>query len=92
MYYLNLMEEYDLELDKAANYIKKENAKTVLIQLPEGLKPEATKIASYLQKNTEANILIWLDSCFGNCDYPTLKGVDLVIQWGHTDSPRPYFF
>lgn len=86
------MEDYDLELDKAVEHIKKENAKTVLIQLAEGLKPEATKIASYLEENTDASVMIWLESCFGNCDYPILDNVDLLIQWGHTDSPRPFFF
>jgi len=75
--------QYELELQKAVKEIKKSKAKTVCIQLPDGLKKEATKISSYLEKNTKAKILIWLGSCYGACDYPKLD-VDLLIQWGHS--------
>jgi len=75
---------FDLELEKAVKEIKKTKAKNVLIQLPDGLKPKATEISSFLEKNTNANILIYLDSCFGACDIPNLN-VDLLIQWGHSE-------
>jgi len=35
------MQNYDLELNKAVDEIKKSNAKLVCIQLPDGLKPKA---------------------------------------------------
>jgi len=79
---------YNLELEKAAEIIKKENAKKVCIQLPDGLKPTADEISSYLEKNTGAEIIIWLGSCFGACDIPSgleNLGIDLVLQWGHTE-------
>jgi len=65
---------YNLELEKAIERIKQENAKLVCIQLPDGLKPKA-------------KIIIWAGSCFGACDYPDLgkQGVDLLIQWGHSE-------
>lgn len=75
--------EYDLELEKAANEIKRSKARKVCIQLAEGLKPEATKIAEFLEKETQAEILIWADTCFGACDIPQLKNIDLLIQFGH---------
>ncbi len=75
---------FDLELEKAVKEIRKTKAKTVLIQLPDGLKPKATEIASYLERNTKATILIYLESCFGSCDIPNLD-VDLLIQWGHSE-------
>lgn len=75
--------EYDLELEKAVQSIKDKNAKTVCIQLPDGIKPEATKIVDFLKKETGAEIFIWADSCYGACDVPKLD-VDLVIQWGHS--------
>ena len=79
-----LEKEYDLELDKAVEEIKKRNAKTVCIQFPEGLKDKATKVAEFLESNTEAKCLIWLGTCFGGCDYPNLgNDVDLLIQFGH---------
>lgn len=76
--------EYDLELNKAVKEIKKTKAKLVCIQLPDALKPKATDIASYLEKQTDAKILIWFGSCYGSCDYPNLKNIDLLIQWGHS--------
>lgn len=76
--------EYDLELKKAAETIKKKKAKTVVIQLPDGLKPKAKEITDYLKENTSADIIIWLGSCYGACDTPDIKQADLLIQWGHS--------
>ncbi len=73
---------FDLELEKAVKEIKKAKAKLVLIQLPDGLKPQATTISDYLESKTKAKILIWSDSCYGACDVPNVK-VDLIIQFGH---------
>ena len=75
-----------MELEKAVEKIKAENAKTVCIQLPSGLKPEAKKIQEYIQKNTDAKVLIWAGSCFGSCDVPVQVerlGVDILLHWGH---------
>jgi len=76
--------KYNLELNKAVKEIKKQKAKRVLIQLPEGLKPKATQIVNYLEKNTNAKIFTWLSTCYGACDYPEIKDFDLLIQWGHS--------
>ena len=79
--------EYDLELEKAVSAIKKENAKTVCIQLPDGLKPMAGEIKKELEKKTGATVISWLGSCFGACDVPLQAeslGVDLIIQFGHS--------
>ena len=75
---------YDLELDKVVEKIKKEKAKTVCVQLADGLKPRATEIVDYIKKKTNAEIFIWMDSCFGACDVPELD-VDLLIQFGHNE-------
>jgi len=75
--------EYELELNKAVKEIRKSKAKTVCIQLPDGLKPKAKEIADFIEKNTKAKVLIWLGSCYGSCDVPRLD-VDLLIQWGHS--------
>lgn len=79
---------YDLEIKKAAAKIKKEKAKLVLIQLPDGLKPKADLIKKELESKTKADVLIWMGSCFGSCDVPeNVKklGVDLIVQWGHSE-------
>jgi diphthamide biosynthesis enzyme Dph1/Dph2-like protein len=80
------MENYNLELDKAVESIKKNKAKLVCIQLPDGLKPKAMEIKGYIEENTNASVIIWLGSCFGACDVPCgiedIKA-DLLIQFGH---------
>ena len=85
--------KYNLELEKAIEEIKKANAKNVLIQLPDGLKPQATEIALFLKEKTQANIFIWMQSCWGSCDYQEIKNIDLLIQFGHASpnilTPRP---
>ncbi|NIA03879.1 MAG: hypothetical protein GWP09_00835 [Nitrospiraceae bacterium] len=77
---------YDLELTKAMNYINKNKAKRICIQLPDGLKPQAKKITDFLSENTDAEVFIWGQSCFGACDLPIgldKMKIDLIIQWGH---------
>lgn len=78
--------EYNLELEKIVNEIKKQKAKLVCLQLPDGLKPKAAEIASFIEDKSKAKCLIWLGSCFGSCDIPNVKqlGVDLLVQFGHT--------
>jgi diphthamide biosynthesis enzyme Dph1/Dph2-like protein len=80
---------YDLEIEKVAAKITKEKAKTVLIQLPDGLKPKAREVKQALSaKAPDAKILFWGASCFGACDIPTQAeklGVDLIIQFGHSE-------
>ena len=85
-----LNEQYDLELDNVASNIKKNKAKLVLIQFPDGLKPYATAVVDYLEEKTGAEFLIWMGSCFGACD--TLVGlenikpkIDMLIQFGHNE-------
>lgn len=75
--------QYNLELEKAAKEIKAAKAKTVCIQLPDGLKPRANEIVDYLEEHTDAQILIHAGSCFGACDTPNVNA-DLLIQWGHS--------
>jgi len=79
--------DYDLELDKAISEIRKSKVKRVLLQLPDGLKPKALEIQEKIEKSTNAEVAIWLGTCFGACDLPhgvEKMGFDLVIQWGHS--------
>jgi len=78
---------YDLELERVVAQIKKQKAKSVLIQLPDGLKPKATEIVDELEKATNATILIYSGTCFGACDLPTDIKVDLIVQFGHSAWP-----
>ena len=78
---------YDLEIEKAVAEIKREKARKVLIQLPEGLKPQATKIVDEIERTTNVKCFIWLGSCYGSCDVPDIKDFDLLIQFGHSKWP-----
>lgn len=78
----NLEKDYELELDRIVNEIKKSKAETVLLQLPDGLKPWALSITNYLGEETSAKVSIFLGACFGACDLPD-SSADLVIQFGH---------
>lgn len=77
--------EYDLELEKIVLEIKKQNSKLVCIQLPDGLKEKALEISDFIENNTKAKCLIWMGTCFGACDIPEIKNVDLLIQFGHSN-------
>lgn len=84
-----MMDDYDLELEKVADKVISEKAKTVLIQLPDGLKPKTKEIKKELQKKIGKNtkLLFWAGNCFGACDIPlSAKNakVDLIIQFGHS--------
>jgi len=76
----NLEKEYELELDRVVSEIG--DLKSVLVQLPDGLKPWGPAIVDYLEEKTSAKISIWLGNCFGACDLPTTDA-DLVVQFGH---------
>ena len=78
----NLEKDYELELERIVSEIKKQKAKKVLLQLPDGLKPWGLGISDYLEEKTDAKISIWLGACFGACDLPNSKA-DLIIQFGH---------
>ncbi len=79
--------EYDLELSRAADAIRDADAKLVCVQLPDGMKPLAGRIATQLEDKTGASVVIWLGSCYGACDLPPVEplGVDLLIAWGHSE-------
>jgi len=82
-----VQEEYDLELDRIVKAVKKEKAKKVLIQLPDGLKLYATVIVDELEKQLpEAEFFIWMGSCYGACDIPHVKekDFDMIVQFGHS--------
>ncbi|MCD4760115.1 diphthamide synthesis protein [archaeon] len=82
--------KYDLELEDLAKLIKKEKSKRVCLQLPDGLKPEATKVVKELKAKVNCEFVIWSGSCWGACDTPLgLKDLkfDLLVQFGHSAWP-----
>ncbi len=63
------------------------HADTVLIQLPEGLKTQATRLAEVVEE-TGAVAIISADPCYGACDIAVQEAenldADLVVHFGHS--------
>jgi 2-(3-amino-3-carboxypropyl)histidine synthase len=80
------MKGFDFEEERIKIEVAKVNAKRVLLQLPEGLKPEAPRLAKLIEK-TGALPIISADPCYGACDVATAEaenlGADLIIHFGH---------
>ncbi|MBT8171966.1 diphthamide biosynthesis enzyme Dph2 [Candidatus Bathyarchaeota archaeon] len=78
---------FDLEESKLKIEISKRNPKIVLLQFPEGLKPEATRIANLVEK-AGALPIVSADPCYGACDLAIsgarLLCADLIIHFGHS--------
>ena len=78
---------YDLEIGRVIEEIKKQSAKVVCLQLPDGTKPKAEEIQKAIEKETNAQVVIWGGSWYGSCDLPLevkRLGVDLLIHFGHS--------
>lgn len=75
---------YDFKTSYIAEQIKKRKAKSVLLQLPEGLKQYARMVIEDLSKKTDADIYLSGDVCYGACDIITLPECDLTIHFGHS--------
>ena len=81
------MKGFDFEEEKLKEEIIRLGAKRVLIQLPEGLKPEGPRLAGIIEK-TGALPLISADPCYGACDIALTEaenlGADLIVHFGHS--------
>ena len=80
------MKGFDFEEERIKQEIVKLGAKRVLLQLPEGLKPEGPRLAKMVER-TGALPIVSADPCYGACDVATAEaeslGVDLIIHFGH---------
>jgi 2-(3-amino-3-carboxypropyl)histidine synthase len=77
---------FDFEEERLKQEIVKLGAKRVLIQLPEGLKSEAPRLAKIVEK-AGAFPIVSADPCYGACDLATSEaeslGADLIVHYGH---------
>lgn len=80
------MKGFDFEEERIKQEIAKLGAKRVLLQLPEGLKPEGPILARVVEK-AGALPIISADPCYGACDLATAEaerlGIDLIVHFGH---------
>jgi 2-(3-amino-3-carboxypropyl)histidine synthase len=81
------MRGYDFEEERVKQEVLRIGAKRVLLQLPEGLKPEGPRLARVVEK-TGAVPIVSADPCYGACDLATegaeSLGVDLIVHYGHS--------
>jgi 2-(3-amino-3-carboxypropyl)histidine synthase len=81
------MKNFDLEEERIRKEIQRLKVKRVLIQLPEGLKPEGPRLAKMVEK-AGALPMISADPCYGACDIAEAEAeslkVDLIIHYGHS--------
>jgi 2-(3-amino-3-carboxypropyl)histidine synthase len=78
---------FDFEEKKLKEEIKKRKAKIVFLQLPEGLKPDALRLATVVEE-AGALPIVSSDPCYGACDLAVseaiLLGADLIVHYGHS--------
>jgi 2-(3-amino-3-carboxypropyl)histidine synthase len=79
---------YRFNLDKLIEDIKSARAKSVGLQLPEGLKRRATALAKAIEEGTECQVKVYGEECFGACDVIIDPDVALVFNIGHCDIPN----
>jgi 2-(3-amino-3-carboxypropyl)histidine synthase len=77
---------FDFEEQRIKQEIKRLGAKRVLLQMPQGLKPQAAKIAQTIEASGAA-VVISADPCYGACDIALSEadelGADLIVHFGH---------
>ncbi len=82
---------YDIEEEKILHEIKRLGLKRVLLQFPEGLKPLGFELAQLIEKQTDAEVFLAGDPCYGACDLSLsatrLVGAELLIHIGHAEIP-----
>jgi diphthamide biosynthesis enzyme Dph1/Dph2-like protein len=79
-----MSDDYDWEINRVKSEIK--GAKTVCLQVPDGLKRDVNRVVDELEKDG-IRVLIWAGDCFGACDVPQglqQFDVDMLVSWGHS--------
>jgi 2-(3-amino-3-carboxypropyl)histidine synthase len=80
------MKYFDFEEERIKQEVRRTAAKTVLLQLPEGLKPEGPRLARLIEE-TGATAIVSASPCYGGCDVAIDEAlglsVDLIVHFGH---------
>ena len=79
--------KFDFKEEFAVKEIIDKKCKRVLLQFPEGLKLEASRMAKYFEEKTKAEIIVSGERCWGACDLALNEArdinADLLIHYGH---------
>jgi len=81
------MKGFDFEEERIKQEVTQRGAKRVLLQFPEGLKPESTRLSEIVE-SAGALPIISADPCYGACDIAINEAeslsADLIVHFGHT--------
>ena len=85
---------YDIEEEKILHEIRRRGLKRILLQLPEGLKPLGFRLAQLIERQTNAEVFLAGDPCYGACDLSLsskrLVEAELLIHIGHAEIPGEF--
>ncbi|TBU32870.1 Diphthamide synthesis [Dichomitus squalens] len=83
-----LPSNYSFEIHKTIHHVRKNQAKMVALQMPEGLQMFACTIADIIERFTSALTVIMGDVTYGACcidDYTAVAlGCDMLVHYGHS--------
>jgi 2-(3-amino-3-carboxypropyl)histidine synthase len=83
---------FDLEETELEAIVRKRGARRVLLQLPEGLKPQGPRLSEAIEK-AGALAIVSGDPCYGACDLPLCEAesleCDLIFHYGHSEMVKP---
>ncbi|RPD67272.1 diphthamide synthesis protein [Lentinus tigrinus ALCF2SS1-7] len=83
-----LPSNYSFEIHKTIHHVRKNQAKMVALQMPEGLQMFACTIADIIERFTNALTVIMGDVTYGACcidDYTAVAlGCDMLVHYGHS--------
>jgi diphthamide synthase subunit DPH2 len=84
---------YRIDLNQITDTIRNKKAKTIALQLPEGLRTHALSLITRIEQQTSSTVLVCADPCYGACDLSSGRlhslNVDLVIT---SDIPRSHIY
>ncbi|MFA4886584.1 MAG: diphthamide biosynthesis enzyme Dph2 [Candidatus Nanoarchaeia archaeon] len=79
--------DFDFQEQTVIAALKERKVKKALLQLPEGIKKEAVRLANLFERETSTEIIVSGETCWGGCDLALEEaqslGVDLLIHYGH---------
>jgi len=85
---------YEIEEDRIIDEARRRGSKRILLQMPEGLKPIGFELAKRIETETDAEVFVSGDPCYGACDlalYPKKHvGADLLVHVGHAEIPGEF--
>ncbi len=79
--------EWDYELDRVVSAVEEQDADSVGLQFPEGLKRRGPAVADDLRELLpEVTVLISGQPCYGACDLDTelMRRTDVFVHFGHS--------